>query len=153
MRKLAFCCARELALDRSDGFAERAWLTPATLLAYLRRWSTIEALLLTAWLLLHASVIDVSTMWAHDCAQPRIPMVEGLEQKLGVSMPDLESPQAKDFLLDLVSAPPCALCLLLPAACAPRCWGVPHRTCRDTAQAFDAHDHRRSPCCAHIMGK
>lgn len=29
-------------------------------------------------------------------------MVEGLEQKLGVSMPDLESPQAKDFLLDLV---------------------------------------------------
>jgi hypothetical protein len=31
-------------------------------------------------------------------------MVEGLEQKLGVSMPDLESPEAKDFLLDLVSA-------------------------------------------------
>lgn len=29
-------------------------------------------------------------------------MVEGLEQKLGMSMPDLESPPAKDFLLDLV---------------------------------------------------
>lgn len=33
-------------------------------------------------------------------------MVEGLEQKLGVSMPDLESPEAKDFLLDLVGAFP-----------------------------------------------
>ncbi len=29
-------------------------------------------------------------------------MVEGLEKKLNVSMPDLESPGAKDFLLDLV---------------------------------------------------
>jgi hypothetical protein len=38
-------------------------------------------------------------------------MVEGLEQKLGVSMPDLESPEAKDFLLDLVSA------LLLRCSC------------------------------------
>lgn len=37
--------------------------------------------------------------------QPRIPMVEGLEKKLNVSMPDLESPGAKDFLVDLVRSP------------------------------------------------
>ena len=29
-------------------------------------------------------------------------MVEGLEQKLGVKLPDLESPEAPGFLLDLV---------------------------------------------------
>jgi hypothetical protein len=62
------------------------------------------------------------------CAQPRIPMVEGLEQKLGVSMPDLESPEAKDFLLDLVRACSCALCMASSAAGTPQCQGVAPRS-------------------------